>query len=144
MQFLSEEWLEERYRLAWTAPPSVSDVTIRIQHVVEGGPLGTVRYYDDVVDGRLARSGRGDIDDPHVTITNQWYDELAVVWGQVDPADILIAGRVTVDGDQRLLLLIVPALISPIAGQLATELAAKTTDEASQAAMAAPAVASDA
>lgn len=126
MQFLSQEWLAERHRLAWTAPPSLSDVTIRIQHVVEGGPEGTIHYYDDVVDGRLASSGLGEIEAPTVTITNLWSDELAVLRGQVDPADILIAGRVTVTGDQQHLLLIVPALISTTALTLAGQLAATT------------------
>ncbi len=126
MEFLSQEWLQERHRLAWTAPASLSNVTVKIQHVVIGGPNGTVRYYDDVVDGRLAASGLGEIEAPTVTITNHWTDELAVLRGQVDPADILIAGRVTVEGDQQQLLLIVPALISTTAGQLAAQLAAAT------------------
>ena len=115
LRFLSREWLEERHRLAWTAPSTLSDVTIRIQHVVLNGPDGTVRYYDDVVDGRLASSGLGDIDSPTVTVTNQWSDELGVLQGRIDPADILIAGRVMVEGDQQHLLLIVPALISATA-----------------------------
>jgi hypothetical protein len=128
LRFLSEEWLRERHRLAWTAPAALSDVTVRIQHVVEGGPDGTVRYYDDVVDGRLARSGLGEIESPSVTITNQWSDELAVLRGQVDPADILIAGRVLVEGEQQQLLLMVPALISTVARGLVAELSATTTE----------------
>jgi hypothetical protein len=95
---------------------------------VEGGPNGTVRYFDELVDGRLARSGLGDIEAPTVTITNQWSDELAVLRGQVDPADILIAGRVLVEGDQQHLMMMVPALISPTAGELTAELAAATDD----------------
>jgi len=126
VRFLSSEWLDERYRLAWTAPPDLSDVSIRIQHVVVGGPQGTVRYYDNIVDGRLAASGLGDIDSPSVTITNQWSDELAVLKGEMDPADILMAGRVLVEGDQQQLLLLAPALISAVASRLATELAAVT------------------
>jgi hypothetical protein len=126
LRFLSQEWLDERHRLAWTAPAGLTDITIRIQHIVEGGPDGTVRYYDNVVNGRLEASGLGEIESPTVTITNQWSDELAVLRGQADPADILIAGRVTVTGDQQHLLLIVPALISAPALALVGQLAAAT------------------
>ena len=126
IKFLSEEWLAERSRLAWTAPPALSDSTVRIQHVVTGGPDGTVHYYDDVVDGRLLTSGLGEIEAPSVIITNDWSDELAVLRGQVDPADILLAGRVVVEGDQQKLLGMVPALISPTAAALVVELAAIT------------------
>ncbi|MEY9905038.1 hypothetical protein ABIA35_001254 [Catenulispora sp. MAP12-49] len=126
IKFLSEEWLAERSRLAWTAPPTLSDSTVRIQHVVTGGPDGTIHYYDDVVEGRLVTTGLGKIDDPSVTITNDWSDELAVLRGQVDPADILLAGRVVVEGDQQKLLGMVPALISPTAAQLVVDLAAIT------------------
>jgi hypothetical protein len=128
LRFLSEEWLDERRRLAWTAPAQLSEISIRIQHVVLGGPDGTVRYYDDVVDGRLAGSGLGEIESPTVTVTNHWSDELGVLRGLVDPADILIAGRVTVEGDQQHLLLLVPALISNTAGELAAKLAESTED----------------
>lgn len=126
MRFLSQEWLDERCRLAWTAPPELSDVTIRIQHVVLDGPDGTVRYYDNVVDGRLVATGLGDIESPTVTVTNQWSDELAVLRGQVDPADILIAGRVSVEGEQQMLLQLAPALISSIANKLVVQLASVT------------------
>jgi hypothetical protein len=126
VRFLSAEWLVERHRLAWTAPASLSDATIRIQHVVEGGPDGTVRYFDEVTGGRLVRSGLGDIADPTVMITNQWTDELAVLRGQVDPADVVIAGRVVVEGDQQQLFSIVPALISAVAQSLVGELSAAT------------------
>lgn len=126
IKFLSEEWLAARSKLAWTAPAALSDSTVRIQHVVTGGPDGTIHYYDDVVDGRLVTTGLGEIDDPSVTITNDWSDELAVLRGQVDPADILLAGRVTVEGDQQKLLGMVPALISQTAAKLVVELAAIT------------------
>jgi hypothetical protein len=123
VEFLSEEWMAERLRLAATGPTGQVDVSMRLQHIVIGGPKGTVRYFDEVVAGTLVRCGLGDIDSPHVTITNQWEDELAVLRGEADPVDILMAGRVTVEGDQSRLLMLAPVLTSQPAGDVVKSLA---------------------
>jgi hypothetical protein len=118
MQFLSEQWMHERFRLA-TSAQWLPDIDICIQHVVCDGPDGTVHYYDEVRHGVLVRSGLGLAESPDVTITNLWSDELAVMAGELDMFDVLIAGRVQVDGDHGRLFVLVPVLTSPEVGALA-------------------------
>ncbi|GIH11892.1 hypothetical protein [Rugosimonospora africana] len=112
MEFLSEEWMVQRFRLA-TSARWLPDTDIRIQHVVTEGPRGTVHYYDDVREGILVRSGLGSIDEPDVTITNLWADELAVMRGEADMFDVLMTGRVDVAGDHGRLFILIPTLTSP-------------------------------
>lgn len=112
MDFLSEAWLAVRLRLG-RADQWLPDMNVRIQHVVREAPDGAeVRYYDEVVGGRLVDSGLGELSDPDVVITNLWADELAVLRGDLDMFDVLLAGRVEVDGDHGRLFLMVPTLIS--------------------------------
>lgn len=118
MRFLSEQWMRERFRLA-TSARWLPDIDIRIQHVVCDGPDGIVCYFDDVRNGVLVRSGLGRVEAPDVTITNLWSDELAVMAGELDMFDVLIAGRVQVDGDHGRLFVLVPTLMSPEVGALA-------------------------
>jgi hypothetical protein len=121
VEFLSEEWIDQRFRLA-TSGRWLPDVDIRIQHVVNEGPRGTVCYYDDVREGVLVQSGLGSIDQPDVTITNLWADELAVMRGEADMFDVLMTGRVDVAGDHGRLFILIPTLTSPEVRMLAQAL----------------------
>lgn len=112
MMFLSPEWLVERARMAERNLSPSPGIDVRIQHVVCGGPDGEIRYYDCVQDGLLVGSGRGEVDDPDVILTNTWADELGVLRGEIDPFDVIIEGRVEVRGDQSRLMTIVPILQS--------------------------------
>ena len=125
MQFLSEEWMHERARLANSLAASPG-VNVRIQHTVSEGPAGIVQYFDRVENGKLQSWGLGVDPEAEVTIVNDWADELAVLRGEVDPMDLLMGGRVIVLGDQGKLLQVVPILQSPDVQRIAVLLAAVT------------------
>jgi hypothetical protein len=130
VDFLSEEWLAVRLHRGG-AQQWLPDMDVRIQHVVRGEPDDMViHYYDEIVGGRLVGSGRGTLADPDVTITNYWDDELAVLRGDKDMFDVLLAGRVDVDGDHGRLFLMVPTLVSPAFAAFARELVAEVGDRA--------------
>jgi hypothetical protein len=113
MEFMSQEWMSQRYKLG-SIGQWLPEMDARIQHVVTDCPDGNeVRYYDEIVGGALVGCGLGDIERPDVTITNLWADELAVMRGDVDMFDVLLAGRVDVGGDHGRLFLLVPTLMSP-------------------------------
>jgi hypothetical protein len=114
MRFLSEEWIE--YRLARSVDFTlVEGVDIRMQHVVSGVPGaesedGVVRYYDQLVGGKLTHSGLGEIESPDFVLYNTVEDEIGVYLGDVDPYLAVVEGRVRVDGDHGLLLSFLPML----------------------------------
>lgn len=110
MRFLSAEWLELRLAKS-VGLVLVDEVDLRIQHVVTDGPDGTaVRYFDELRDGRLFRTGAGRIDDPDLTMTCTWSDELGLLSGDVDPYVAVVEGQVKVEGDHGLLLAFLPML----------------------------------
>jgi len=112
VEFMSQEWISRRFKLG-SVGKWLPDLDVRIQHVVTDGPGGAeIHYYDEIVDGALVGCGLGDIERPDVTITNLWADELAVMRGDMDMFDVLLAGRVDVAGDHGRLFLLVPTLTS--------------------------------
>jgi hypothetical protein len=110
MRFLSAEWLE--LRMAKSAGFVVAeDVDLRIQRVVTGGPDDIeIRFFDEFKGGRLSRSGIGDVDDPDLTITSTWPDEVGLLSGDIDPYVAVVEGQVRVEGDHGLLLMLLPML----------------------------------
>jgi hypothetical protein len=110
MRFLSAEWLE--LRMAKSVGFVLADeVDLRIQHVVTDGPDGTeIRYFDELRDGRLYRTGAGEIDGHDLVMTSTWSDELGLLSGDLDPYVAVVEGQVRVDGDHALLLAFLPML----------------------------------
>ncbi|TRV78295.1 hypothetical protein FKN01_13395 [Streptomyces sp. 130] len=109
MRLLSAEWIAERLRLG-SALPEAPGATALVQHVVEEGPDGTVEYYDDIRDGRLADSALGRHPTPHAVINYRWPVELAMLRGELDPVGGVLSGRILIDGDMNSLLPLVPVL----------------------------------
>ncbi len=124
MRLLSDDWFDERLRLARLASV-VMGFDARIQHVV-ASETGEVRYYDLVQDGRIVDSARGEVPNPHVTVHNSWRDELALVSGELDPVLAVGLGTIRLEGDQARLLPILPYLMNPEAMRLRGELLAVT------------------
>lgn len=110
MRFLSAEWLD--LRMAKSAGFVLPlDMDLRVQHVVTDGPDGAViHYFDEIRCGRLHDSGLGDIDDPDLTVTSTWSDELNLLSGELDPYVTVVEGRVLIDGDYSQLLSYLPMM----------------------------------
>ncbi|MGO9082687.1 MAG: hypothetical protein ACLQDY_27280 [Streptosporangiaceae bacterium] len=110
MRFLSEEWIE--YRLERSAEFILAErADLRVQHVVHDCPDGRViHYYDELAEGRLVRSGLGDIEDPAFCLHRTCDDEMNILRGDMDPYIAVVDGAVRVEGDVAHLLSFLPLL----------------------------------
>jgi hypothetical protein len=110
VRFLSSEWLE--YRLHRSMGFVLADrVDLRVQHVVRDCPGGgVVQYFDELADGRLIRSGLGEIEDPAFCLHNTCDAEMSILRGVMDPYVAVVDGIVGVEGDVARLLAFLPLL----------------------------------
>jgi putative sterol carrier protein len=111
-KWLTQEWLDESTKLAADQPvrPGAS---ARLQYRVTGGPDGEIEYYWIVEDGKLVENRLGRVDDPEVTLVEDYADALAMQKGELDANTAFMQGKITVEGDVAKLMSLLPLTMSP-------------------------------
>lgn len=70
-----------------------------IQHVVSGGPTGTVVYVTRLEGGRMSDAALGDAEDADLHFTMAYHDAVLVARGEVSLGAAYMQGRLKVEGD---------------------------------------------
>jgi hypothetical protein len=103
---LSPEWVERQRELLAGLPASPGDdgATVRVQHVVTGGPDGDVAYHLAFQGGRVVDGGVGADPDAEVVLTTVHEVAAAIAAGDVEPSVAFMQGRLKTEGPTRRLL----------------------------------------
>ena len=86
--------------------------TVRVQHVVSGGPGGEVAYVVEVVDGQVVGASLGADDAADLTLAERHDDAAKIVAGELAPDDAFMRGRVKVTGSMGTYMALVPVFRS--------------------------------
>lgn len=86
--------------------------TIRVQHVVSGGPDGEVAYVVEVVDGQVASASPGVDDAADLTLAERHDDAVQMRAGELAPDDAFMRGRVKVTGSMGTYMALLPVFRS--------------------------------
>jgi putative sterol carrier protein len=86
--------------------------TVRVQHVVTGGPGGEVAYVVEVVDGKVSGASLGADDTADLTLAEKHGDAAEIVAGELAPDDAFMRGRVKVTGSMGTYMALVPVFRS--------------------------------
>jgi putative sterol carrier protein len=111
-KYLTQEWLDEFHKLSEDQPLRPG-ATARIQYNTTGAPVGDVRYYWVLEDGKLTDVKLGDLPDPDFTISMSWDDAVKVQNGELDPNAAFMQGRMKVTGNMAKLMSLLPLTNSP-------------------------------
>ena len=90
-KWLTQEWLDEGKKLA-EGQPEHPGASVRLQYLVTGGPEGDISYYWILENGKLLESNLGQLDDPEVTLTQNYEDAMRIQKGELDANAALHAG----------------------------------------------------
>lgn len=120
-KFLTAEWLDTQRTMAESQPERMG-ASARLQYVLTGAPDGELRYYWVVVDGKLAESALGDLEDAEITLTLSYDDAVLIQKGELDASAAFMQGRVKVTGNTAKLMTLLPITQSPEYKQLQREL----------------------
>lgn len=104
-RYLTPAWFEEVNRMARTSEAlrqATTGARVTLQQVVVDAPGGVVRHWLRVDDG-VVEAGLGDAADAHATVTTDYETAVAVHTGRLGADDAILAGRVRVRGDVRVL-----------------------------------------
>lgn len=124
-KWLSAEWLEEYKKLAENQPVR-EGATATIQYEILDGPDGDIFYYWIVEDGRLLECELGEVDEPELTLTQQYQDAMAIQKGEVDATAAFMQGKIKVAGNMGKLMSLLPVTTSAEYLQLQKTIAAQT------------------
>lgn len=86
--------------------------SVRVQHVVSGGPGGEVAYVVEVADGQVVGATLGADDDADLTLAEKHDDAAKIVAGELAPDDAFMRGRVKVTGSMGTYMALVPVFRS--------------------------------
>jgi predicted lipid carrier protein YhbT len=106
-KWLTQEWLDEGKKLA-EGQPEHPGASVRLQYLVTGGPEGDISYYWILENGKLLESNLGQLDDPEVTLTQNYEDAMRIQKGELDANAAFMQGRVKVTGNMAKLLAMLP------------------------------------
>lgn len=124
-KWLSAEWLDE-YRKLSESQPVRDGATATIQYEILDGPDGDIFYYWVVEDGKLLECKLGEIDDPELTLSEQYNDAMAIQKGEMDATAAFMQGKIKVAGNMGKLMSLLPVTTSPEYLELQQSIAAKT------------------
>lgn len=103
MRFYSSEWVAA-FNEAVADLQADPGLSLRMVHVVHGGPDGDFSIALEVAGGRLVLERNPDPARPGaVTVSISYDDAAALSRGELDPAQLLAAGRIKVRGDLSVL-----------------------------------------
>jgi putative sterol carrier protein len=103
--FLSPEWVERQRELLAGLPGEPAEgATVRVQHVVTGGPDGDVAYHLAFDGGRVVDGGLGTDADAEVVLTTVHEVAAAIAAGDVEPSVAFMQGRLKTEGPTARLL----------------------------------------
>ena len=109
VRFLSPEWVERQRELLAELPGEAGEAgdggaTVRVQHVVTGGPDGDVAYHLAFEGGRVVDGGPGTDPDAEVVLTTVHEVAAAIAAGDVEPSVAFMQGRLKTEGPTSRLL----------------------------------------
>jgi putative sterol carrier protein len=105
--YLSPEWHVAAVDLAASLPERPG-ASATLAFKVTAGPQGDFTYFQQIVDGRIARQELGKSDSADITFTITWADSVAVMQGELDANVAVMQGRVKSDGNIGALMAILP------------------------------------
>ncbi|MFP5327876.1 MAG: SCP2 sterol-binding domain-containing protein [Acidimicrobiia bacterium] len=108
---MTEEWLRS---VVDAGEVSDQAATATVNFVVTGGPDGEVRYFWELVDGRVVRAGLGDVADADVTFTQTYADAQRMCRGDFDASEAFMQGRMKFAGDMAKLMAAAAPLLPAI------------------------------
>jgi hypothetical protein len=105
VRFLSPEWVErQRELLAELPDEGDAGPTVRVQHVVTGGPDGDVVYHLAYQGGRVVGGGVGTDPEAEVVLTTVHAVAAEIAAGDVEPSVAFMQGRLKTEGPTTRLL----------------------------------------
>ena len=106
MHYLSPEWMEAA-RLAIAGDASLRGATagvrLTVEHVVTGGPRGTIRWHVVIDDGTVGLAA-GQAMEPDLRFTTDYATAAKIAGGELGAQRAFVEGRLRVGGDLRALL----------------------------------------
>lgn len=107
--FLSQDWLAALVGATSGLSPA-EGATALVQHVVNGAPEGSVTYFLQYEDGRVADAGVGKAPgDPDLVFTLAYQDAVPLGTGEVDLSAAYMQGTLKAEGDMKALFTLLPA-----------------------------------
>jgi len=127
--FLSPEWVERQRELLSGLPGETGEgaATVRVQHVVTGGPDGDVAYHLAFEDGRVVDGGPGTDPDAQVVLTTVHEVAAEIAAGDVEPSVAFMQGRLKTEGPTFRLLPLLALTQTAAYRAAADQLRAETT-----------------
>jgi SCP-2 sterol transfer family len=99
--YLSPDWMEAA-RLAVAGDASVcgatSGIRLTVEHVVTGGPRGTIRWHIIIDDGAVALAA-GQAVEPDLRFTTDYGTAAEIAAGELGAQRAFVEGRLRVGGD---------------------------------------------
>ena len=124
-KYLSQEWMDEGRKLA-EGQPERPGASARMQYVVTGGPVGDIKYYWVLENGKLLESQLGEITDADFTLTQSYDDSVKVQKGELDANAAFMQGRVKVTGNMAKIMGFLPMAGSTNYRRMIEQLAAES------------------
>jgi hypothetical protein len=101
VHYLSPEWMQAA-RLAIAGDASLRDATagvrLTVEHVVTGGPRGTIRWYITIDDGKVGLV-EGPAVEPDLRFTTAYATAARIAAGELGAQRAFVEGRLRVGGD---------------------------------------------
>lgn len=97
VDFLSQAWLD-RQRELLAELPEEPGVTVRVQHVVTGGPDGDVSYHLAFEAGRVVDARLGTDPDAELVLTSTYPVATAIATGEEEAVVAFMQGRLKTEG----------------------------------------------
>jgi len=111
-KYLTQEWLDQSRALA-AGQRERPGASVRLNHVVTGGPGGEVQYHWVLDNGRLLEGRLGLLEDGEVTMTTAWADSVRIAKGELDLNAAFMQGKVKVTGNLAKLMALLPLTGDP-------------------------------
>lgn len=124
-EYLSAEWHERLKELA-VDQPDRPGATIFLQYHVTGGPDGDIKYWSNIVDGKIVDQQVGESPDSEVTMTVSYEDAKAIQKGELDANAAFMQGRVKVGGEMGKLMSLLPITNTAEYKKLQADIASET------------------
>src|SRR5687767_7679480 len=95
--FLTDQWMSDVVA-ALNDAGAASDISLRLQQVVTGGPSGDVSFWTTFENGTVT-GGVGDLSDPDVTITQDYETASELARGDLIAQAAFMQGKLKVTGN---------------------------------------------
>jgi putative sterol carrier protein len=106
IQFLSDEWLEgvkQGLNESDGFRKGAGTAKAKLQQVVTGTPDGERRYWIAIEDGHVD-IGPGDVEQPDVTITQDYQTAAQMARSEINPVSAFMTGKLKINGSMTLLM----------------------------------------